>query len=142
VAWGEKLQAIYDAGSGAVQDKEKALLNEIIAKVNELFQGDIADDDRLIYVNNVLKGKLLQSETLAQQATNNTKEQFSNSPDLAKAIVDAVIDAMDAHRSMSEQVLGSKRVQEGLKDILLCPGNLWERLRKRREPSGVKGASA
>ena len=31
----------------------------------------------------------------------------------------AVIDAMDAHRSMSEQALSSKRVQEGLKDILL-----------------------
>jgi len=128
---GEKLQAIYDAGSGAVQDKERALLNEIIAKVNDLFQGDISDDDQLIYVNNVLKGKLLQSETLAQQAANNTKEQFSNSPDLAKAIVDAVIDAMDAHRSMSEQALGSKRVQEGLKDILLGPGNLWELLRSR-----------
>lgn len=125
---GEKLQAIYEAGSGSVQEKEKALLAEIIAKVNDLFQGT-TDDDQLIYVNNVLKGKLLQSETLTQQAANNTKQQFSNSPDLAKAIVDAVIDAMDAHQAMSQQALGSKRVQEGLRDVLLGPGQLYEALR-------------
>jgi type I restriction enzyme R subunit len=128
---GEKLQAIYDAGSGTVQEKERALLAEIVARVNDLFQGDVSDEDQLIYVNNVLKGKLLQSETLAEQAANNTKEQFSNSPDLARAIVDAVIDAMDAHQSMSQQALGSKRVQEGLRDVLLGPGRLYEALRER-----------
>ncbi|RWD02064.1 MAG: type I restriction endonuclease subunit R [Mesorhizobium sp.] len=132
--FGEKLQAIYDAGSGSIQEKERALLAEIIAKVNDLFQGDVSDDDQLIYVNNVLKGKLLQSETLAQQAANNTKEQFANSPDLAQAIVDAVIDAMDAHQTMSQQALGSKKVQDGLKDVLLGPGRLYEALRSRREP--------
>jgi len=128
---GEKLQAIYEAGAGMVQDKERALLAEIIAKVNDLFQGDVSDDDQLIYVNNVLKGKLLQSETLAEQAANNTKEQFSNSPDLAQAIVDAVIDAMDAHQAMSQQALGSKRVQNGLREVLLGPGRLYEALRER-----------
>ena len=127
---GEKLQAIYDAGSGTVQEKERALLAEIIAKVNDLFHGDVSDDDQLIYVNNVLKGKLLQSATLVQQAANNSKEQFANSPDLAKAIVDAVINAMDAHQAMSQQALGSKRVQEGLRDVLLGPGRLYETLRE------------
>jgi hypothetical protein len=34
--------------------------------------GDITDDDQLVYVNNVLKGKLLESETLVEQAANNT----------------------------------------------------------------------
>lgn len=128
---GEKLQAIYEAGSGSVQEKERALLAEIIAKVNDLFQGEVSDDDQLIYVNNVIKGKLLQSKTLAQQAVNNTKQQFSNSPDLAKAIVDAVIDAMDAHRLMSEQALNSGRVRDGLRDVLLGPGQLYEALRDR-----------
>ena len=126
---GEKLQAIYDAGSGTVQEKERALLAEIIARVNDLFQGDVSDDDQLIYVNNVLKGKLLQSDTLIEQAASNTKEQFASSPDLAKAIIEAVIDAMDAHQTMSQQALGSKRVQDGLRDVLLGPAGLYEALR-------------
>jgi type I restriction enzyme R subunit len=35
-------------------------------------------------VNNVIKGKLLESEALIVQATNNTKAQFANSPTLAR----------------------------------------------------------
>jgi type I restriction enzyme R subunit len=125
------LTPLSDTGSGLVQERERALLAEIISKVNDLFQGDITDDDRLIYVNSVLKGKLLQSETLAQQAENNTKEQFSNSPDLKTAIMDAIMDAFAAHETMSKQALDSEKVREGLKDVLLGPGQLYERLRER-----------
>ncbi|WP_261332197.1 DUF6538 domain-containing protein [Rhizobium leguminosarum] len=133
---GEKLQAISDVGSGSVHEKETALLAEIIAKVNELFTGDTSNDDQLVYVNNVLKGKLMQSQLLGEQAANNTKEQFSNSPDLSQALIDAIIDAFDAHRSMSEQALNSKKVQEGLKDVLLGPGQLYEALRRGARDGG------
>ena len=80
-----KLEPITDAGGGSVQEKQKARLNEIIERVNDLFEGDLTDQDKLVYVNNVIMGKLLESETLKQQATNNTKEQFANSPDLKSA---------------------------------------------------------
>ena len=129
----EPLEPYVAPGSGSITEKERALLAEIIAKVNDLFQGDTTDDDRLIYVNNVIKGKLLESETLAQQAVNNTKEQFANSPALSKAILDAVIDALEAHTIMSRQALDSKDVQDGLKDVLLGPGQLYENLRRGAE---------
>lgn len=131
---GEKLQPITETGSGSIQDKERALLAEIVARVNDLFQGELTDDDQLIYVNNVIKGKLLESETLVEQATNNTKEQFANSPDLAQAILNAIIDAFDAHSTMSKQALDSAKVREGLKDILLGPGQLYEALRRQAAP--------
>jgi len=70
------------AGSGTVQEKEKARLAAIIEKVNDLFEGELTDQDKLVYVNSVIKGKLLESETLRQQAANNTKEQFTNASDL------------------------------------------------------------
>jgi len=136
---GEKLQPVYEAGSGAVQEKEKALLDEIIARVNDLFQGDITDDDRLIYVNNVIKGKLLESATLVEQAANNTKQQFANSPALAKAILDAIIDAFDAHSTMSKQALESEQVRAGLKDVLLGPAQLYEALRARSDQAPSAG---
>jgi len=127
----EPLMPLTDTGTGAVQDKEKALLAEILEKLNDLFQGDVTDDDRLIYVNNVLKGKLMESETLVRQANQNSKEQFSNSPDLTKAIVDAIIDAFEAHSTMSKQALDSPQIREGLKDVLLGPGQLYEALRSK-----------
>ena len=76
------------------------LLDEIIARVNELFQGELTDDDKLVYVNNVLKTKLLESEILYKQA-------------------------------MSKQALDSPKVRDGLRDILLGPGQLYEALRGR-----------
>ena len=112
-----------------MQEKEKAFLAEIIAKVNNLFDGDLTDQDKLVYVNHVIKGKLLESETLQKQAASNTKEQFANSPDLSKELLNAIMGALDAHNAMSTQALNSVTVQSGLKDILLNHVGLYESLR-------------
>lgn len=124
-----KLQPITESGAGSVQEKQKALLREIIEKVNDLFTGELTDQDKLVYVNNVLLGKLMESETLRQQARNNTKEQFANSPDLTHELLNAVMAAYDAHTAMSTQALNSEAVRGGLKDILLNYSGLWEGLR-------------
>ena len=116
-------------GGGGVQDKNKVELAEIIAKLNELFSGELGDNDKLPYVCSVIRGKLLESSTLRQQAAANSKEQFSNSPDLNKALLDAIIGALDAHQLMSTQALNSEDVREGMIDILLNHTNLYEDLR-------------
>jgi len=120
-------------GGGGVQDKDKVELAEIIAKLNELFSGELSDNDKLPYVCSVIRGKLMESTTLQQQAAANSKEQFSNSPDLNKALLDAIIGALDAHQLMSTQALNSKEVQEGMIDILLNHTNLYEDLRGQGE---------
>jgi type I restriction enzyme, R subunit len=124
-----KLEPITEAGGGSVQEKQKAYLSDVIKRVNELFEGDLTEQDKLVYVNHVIKGKLLESETLKQQATNNTKEQFANSPDLKAEILNAVMSALEAHTTMSTQALNSEAVREGLKDVLLGPALLYETLR-------------
>jgi len=134
-----KLDPLSEAGSGMVQQKLKAYLAEIIAKVNDLFEGELTDDDKLVYVNNVLKGKLLESEILVQQASNSTKQQFADSPDLAKEIMNAIMDALAAHGTMSKQALNSEKVRSGLKDVLLGPAQLYEALRGRGD-GGVSRA--
>jgi type I restriction enzyme, R subunit len=125
------LEPITEAGSGALHEKEKAMLDEIIQKVNDLFQGELTDQDKLVYVNNVIKGKLLESETLRQPAANNTKEQFANSPDLKTELLNAIMGALAAHTVMSTQALTSDTVQRGLKDILLNNAGLYETLREK-----------
>ncbi len=129
-----KLEPITEAGSGAVQAKEKAWLAEIIARINDLFEGELTDQDKLVYVNNVIKGKLLESETLQQQAANNTKEQFAASPDLNAELLNAIMSALDAHTAMSKQALNSERVRSGLKAILLDHAGLYETLRGEDRP--------
>jgi type I restriction enzyme R subunit len=128
-----KLNPLTESGGGSVQEKEKARLAEIITKINDLFEGDLTEDDRLVYVNNVIKGKLLESVILVQQAANNTKEQFANSPDLSNELLNAIMDALAAHNTMSKQALESERVRSGLREILLGPAQLYETLRSRAE---------
>lgn len=123
------LEPILEAGSGALHEKAKVAMAELIEKLNELFGADTTDQDQLVYVNHVIKGKLLESETLQQQATNNTKEQFANSPDLKTELLNAIMGALDAHTAMSTKALGSERVRAGLKDILLTNAGLYESLR-------------
>lgn len=58
---------------------------------------------------NVLKGKLLESETL---------------------LMNAIIGALATHAVMSAQSLDSETVRRGLKDILLNHARLYELLRR------------
>jgi type I restriction enzyme R subunit len=125
-----KLEPLSEVGGGSLHEKQKAFMSEIVQRVNDLFEGDLTDDDKLVYVNNVIKGKMLESVTLRQQAANNTKEQFANSPDLNKALLEAIMDALEAHNTMSTQALESEAVREGLKAVLLGPAQLYEALRQ------------
>jgi type I restriction enzyme R subunit len=79
----------------------------------------------------VIKGKLMESSMLAEQAVNNTKEQFANSPDLGNEIVVAVMDSLTAHTAMSKQALESERLRGDMKDVLLGVERLREGLREK-----------
>ena len=121
-----------------MHDKEKARLAEIVARVNDLFEGELTEQDEIAYVQ-TLKGKLLESATLAQQAAGNTKEQFESSPDLSRELTEAIMNVFEAHTSMSTQALNSERVRNGLRAILLGPAQLYEALREQaggEEPQG------
>ena len=126
-----KLQPISETGTGQVQNKRKTLLDAIIAKLNYIFEGQLTDSDKLVYVNNVLKGQLLESELLQQQAASNSKEQFANSAELQSELTNSIINALDAHPAMGSKALNNPALQLGFMDLLLNQAGLWEGLRER-----------
>ncbi len=128
----DKLKPLTETGGGEVHDKDKVLLDEIIEKVNTLFEGDLTDGDKLSAVN-TLGSKMLESAVLVQQAANNTKQQFSNSPDLTNALMNALMDSNTAHNIIFRQALESDKVRQGLLEVLLGPAQLYEALRSKGE---------
>ena len=139
---GAPLQPVTEAGSGSVQDKHKQLLSEIIRAINGLFEGEITDGDAVAYVDSVLKTKLLESETLREQASANSRQQFNNSPDLSRELTNAIMDAMAAHHEMSKQALGSESIRARILSTLLGPGELWQALRAAGgSDQGQRGAA-
>jgi type I restriction enzyme R subunit len=126
-----KLAPLTETGSGSVQEKEKVILTEIIRKLNDLFGEGTTEHDQLVYVNQTIKGKLLESSTLRKQAASNSKEQFASSPDLRTELQNAIIASYDAHTAMSTRALNSPAVLEGLMEVLLNYSKLWESLRNQ-----------
>jgi hypothetical protein len=126
-----KLQPISETGTGQVQNQHKTLLDAIICRLNYLFEGQLTDSDKLVYVNNILKGQLLESELLQQQAASNSKEQFANSAELQSELTKAIINALDAHTAMGSQALNNPALQLDLMEFLLNQAGLWEGLRER-----------
>lgn len=115
---GGPLPPLTAAGSGAAKDPEFVRLQEIIEKMNTLFEGDGLTDNDMVGFTGYVGGKFDESDTLREQAAANTLEQFLASPDLNDAFQDAVIASDENFRSMSEQVLGSKKIQKAILEIL------------------------
>ena len=55
-----KLKPASDTGTGAAVDDEQRKLAEIVAKMNDLFAGNLTDADLVGYVTTI-KGKLLEN---------------------------------------------------------------------------------
>lgn len=103
-----KLPGIGEAGSGSAPEDEKKALREIVAKMNDLFSGHITESDFIGAVT-AWEGHLAKNEKLANQARNNTEEQFAMG-DFKDAFTDIVIEAQDAHNQIAEQLLKDQRI--------------------------------
>ena len=130
---GPKLAPVTAPGSGMLRDEDKIRLQEIIEKLNDLFEGDLSDEDQLGYVMGTVREKMLQSDVLQAQAVSNSEEQFASSPNLGDELMNAIIDSYAAHSTMSKQLLDSDVIRSSLLGLLLNEGQLWELLRQRSE---------
>ncbi|MFH5246070.1 type I restriction enzyme subunit R domain-containing protein [Antrihabitans spumae] len=117
---GVALEPAKEAGTGAVRDPELVALDEVIAKINDLFSGDHPDSSVRSVVTHI-RDRLEESETLQQQARHNTLAQFSASPDLNSEFVAAVLGAMESSDELSAQILNNPDLSHKLLGQLL-PG--------------------
>lgn len=114
----EVLKPFTAVGSGTAKDPEFVRLQELIEKMNMLFEGDGLTDNDMVGFTGYVGGKFDENERLREQAKANSFDQFMGSPDLGSAFQEAVIDSDTNFRTMSEQVLGDKRIQKALLDLL------------------------
>ena len=84
--------------------------------MNDLFAGDLSDADLVGYVTTI-KGKLLESATLAKQAANNSEEQFAMG-DFKEILTDIVIEGQENHNKIAEQLLKDDRVFAAMQGML------------------------
>ena len=107
------LQPAKESGTGSAHDPELVALEDVIAQINDLFSGDHPDSSVRNVVTHI-KDRLEESETLQQQAQNNTLAQFSASPDLRHEFVGAVIGAMESNTDLSTQIINNSEISQKL----------------------------
>lgn len=125
------LRGVTEAGMAALREKERASTAELIEKVNK-YLGDLdARDEHKVGAIEGLLVEAIADAGLAEQARNNTKIDFSNSPALQVVLEDAIW----SHETASAEVLGAIRKLEPRKLVQLALDfGLYERLRDR--PTG------
>lgn len=111
-----KLKPATEAGTGSAVDDEKQKLAEIVGKLNDLLSGDLTEADMVGYVT-TLQGKMLENETLAEQARNNSEEQFGLG-DFKNIMTDLIIDGQEAHNNIADQLLKDERVFTAVQGML------------------------
>lgn len=123
------LTGISALGTAKLHNKDKERLSEIIERLNDIFEGELSDGDQLSYTHGVVT-KLMESETLSEQATNNTKSQFSQGSILEK-LNDAVIENQDANNKIATQLQSDEGKFKAFSEIVI--DMLWDAFEKKRK---------
>ena len=126
---GPGLSPITAIGSGAIHEKHRSALEEIIGKLNERF-GDKYGVGAVDLTVNHIVGKLAVDHDLARQAEVNTPQQFSESPALPKAFAKAVIEVREETPMLVDDLLGDDGLFAELSRAL--PAMLYEYLKGNR----------
>lgn len=114
-------------GSGKPVDEEQKKLSEIVGKMNDLFSSDLSEADLVGYVTTI-RGKLMENETLAAQATNNSEEQFALG-DFKDILTDIIIDGQEGHNRMADQLLKDDRIFAAMQGMLAKM--VWQQFKRQ-----------
>jgi len=112
----EGLQPASEMGSGKARDDKAEWLSEIVARLNEMFEGELTEQDMVNYVQTIAD-KVREKDEVMDQVRNNTREQAMKG-DLAKVAMDAVLESREAHNSQALQILSKEHVARAFFDLL------------------------
>ena len=123
---GSGLDPITAIGSGAIHEKHRSALEEIIAKLNERL-GDRYGVGVIDLQMNHIVGKLALDADLAHQAAVNSPHQFAESPALPKAFATALLGVREDTPAFIDDLLGDGGLYSELSKAL--PAMLYEFLK-------------
>ena len=106
------------AGTGQARDPHMVLLEEVLAKVNALFEGeDFTPGEQQSWVEGLVT-VLVENPTVRTQAEANSSSQFVESPDLSDAVTTAVLTSTDAHGRMTDKFFANDEFKSQIIKLL------------------------
>ena len=112
------LPPVSEAGTGTARDPHLIRLEEVLAKINDLFAGeDFTRAEQQSWVEGLVT-VLIDNDRIRAQAEANTRKQFVESPDLSGAVSDAVLEQQDSHNRMADYFFADERIRVELVQLV------------------------
>lgn len=105
-----------ETGSGTRSEVQENWMRDIANKMNGLFSDELNEAIFIAYLM-TMEIKLLENEQLAEQAANNSEEQFSLG-DFKDIFSNTVIVGMEAHNSIAKQLLLDERIFAAMQGVM------------------------
>lgn len=125
------LEPITDNALREARDREKAMLSDLVKRLNDALGKDISDTDQVALAVHVTE-KLRGNTVVMAQVENNTKDQAMKA-NLPAAAVQAIFDAMSTHQTLATRLLSDEGARKVFVDVV------YEMLR-RDDPGAIFGA--
>lgn len=103
-----ELRGQKETGTRGPKDPQLVLLEEVVAQLNALFDSTEFSDADFVGFGTHVAGKVREIDRIREQRDANTEKQFLASPDLATAVVTAIVDARDNNGKMADELFGDK----------------------------------
>jgi type I restriction enzyme R subunit len=112
------LKPVGAAGSGKAKDPQLVRLEEVLAKINDLFADeDFTPAEQQSWAEGLVT-VLIDNHRIRAQAHANTKKQFVESPDLSEAVTDAVLGNQHSHTRMTDTFFANEQTRGQLVKLL------------------------
>jgi type I restriction enzyme R subunit len=110
------LFSITDNGLREARDREKALLSELVKRLNDAFGKEISDTDQVAFAVHVSE-KLRTDAVVMAQVLNNAKDQAMKA-NLPAAAVQAIVGAMTTHNALATKLLSDEATRVVFLDVV------------------------
>jgi type I restriction enzyme R subunit len=104
-------------GEGEPRDPEKEELSQIVERLNEMFGADTTEQDKISWFHSV-KDKVRENERVMEQVRHNDPDRVLRG-DFPRAVEDAVLDSMQGHNHLAQEVLDDDQTRRKFARMLL-----------------------
>jgi type I restriction enzyme, R subunit len=101
------LKGMTEAGSAEKKSPKMVALQEVIDRLNDLFGAEDFSASQPESFVRALLDRMLENDSLVQQARVNTVTQFAESPDFDEAVVDAIADNQGAQNKIADYIFAN-----------------------------------
>ena len=106
---GGQVKPLIDIGSKAMSARERARIEEIIRRINELFEGNLTDDQKKLFTMGIVNN-LANDRDVLLQAKANDRDTFAQGS-FKQKVKGAIAVQVENHKDMGRQILSKEKLE-------------------------------